>query len=125
MEKDGSFSSVRIGGKNYAGRALLDACDRLCRSAVYDPREENTDFLWYLWCGPLSPLNGKNKIATFERTFVVEPDAGQEEKNPYYTLWNKVKTGEDILREFGVDPGPGPHHQRPCAGTQEQGRGTG
>lgn len=107
MEKDGSFSSVRIGGKNYAGRALLDACDRLCRSAVYDPREENTDFLWYLWCGPLSPLNGKNKIATFERTFVVEPDAGQEEKNPYYTLWNKVKTGEDILREFGVDPGRG------------------
>ena len=104
MEPDGSFSMVTVGGQTCAGRELMEVCDRLVRTAMYDRKEENTDFLWYLWCGPCSPLNGKDKIATFERTFLAESEAGQEAKNPYYTLWNKVETAENILREFGVDP---------------------
>ena len=107
MEPDGSFTSVRVGGSDRSGMALMDECDRLVRTAMYDRREENTDFLWYLWCGALSPLNGKDKIATFERTFIDDPAAGKERKNAYYTLWEKRETGCDILREFGVDPEKG------------------
>ncbi len=103
MEEDGSFTVVRIGEESYSGKSLFDYCDRSCRRAMYDRREENTDFLWYLWCGPVSPLNGKDKIATFERTFIEDPEAGVETKNPYYTLWNRPETAEKILREFGVD----------------------
>jgi len=47
---------------------------------------------------------GKNKIATFERTFIDDPDVGEEIKDPYYDLWNDPKTAEKILAEFGVDP---------------------
>ena len=81
----------------------MDACDRLCRTAMYDRRMENTDLLWYLWCGPYSPLNGKDKIATFERTFLDDPEARTEQKNPYYDLWNSGETARTILTEFGVD----------------------
>ncbi len=102
MEEDGSFSKVRFGDREYSGRALFDYCDRACRQAMYDRQENNTDFLWYLWCGPSSPLNGKDKIATFERTFLEDPEAGVETKNAYYTLWNERETAERILREFGV-----------------------
>jgi len=104
MQPDGSFTRVNIGGKEYYGRGLMEICDRMVRTAMYDRRQENTDILWYLWCGPLSPLNGKDKIATFERTFVTEPEAGVETKDPYYTLWEKESTAWAILGEFGVDP---------------------
>ncbi len=104
MEPNGSFRKVRIGDEELSGRALMDACDRTVRSAMYEGREEVTDFLWYLWCGPNSPLNGKDKIATFERTFIDDPAAGEETKDPYYDLWNREMTGRTILQGFGVDP---------------------
>ncbi len=104
MKSDGSFTRLNIGGKEYWGRGLMEVCDRMVRTAMYDRRQENTDILWYLWCGPLSPLNGKDKIATFERTFVTEPEAGVETKDPYYNLWEKESTAWSILSEFGVDP---------------------
>ncbi len=40
------------------------------RSATSDQRD--LDLLWYLWCGPLSPLFGKDKIATFESYFIAD-----------------------------------------------------
>ena len=104
MNADGSFMTADFCGEECSGRALMDVCDRMVRTAMYDRREENTDFLWYLWCGPQSPLNGKDKIATFERTFIEDRRAGEEIKNPYYELWNEEQTGETILSEFGVDP---------------------
>ena len=107
MNPDGSFAQVTVGGVTCSGRELMNVCDRKVRSAMYDRKLEKTDFLWYLWCGPLSPLNGKDKIATFERTFILDPDAGVEKKDAYYSLWDKVETAEAILREFGVDPAKG------------------
>ena len=104
MREDGSFLPVKLEGGIFSGKALMDQCDRLVRSAMYDRSEEKTDFLWYLWCGPYSPLNGKDKIATFERTFVLEPEAGVEKKDPYYTLWHESETGKRILHEFDIDP---------------------
>jgi fructose-1,6-bisphosphatase-3 len=104
MQSDGSFTKVTVGGHTCSGRELMEVCDRMVRTAMYDRRAENTDFLWYLWCGPLSPLNGKDKIATFERTFIDDPAAGEETKDPYYDLWNREMTGRTILQGFGVDP---------------------
>ena len=104
MKPDGSFTEMNIEGKCYGGKALMDVCDRLVRTANYDRKCANTDFMWYLWCGPKSPLNGKNKIATFERTFISDKAAGVETKDAYYELWNKTETAEAILEDFGVDP---------------------
>ena len=38
------------------------------------------DLLWYLWCGPKSPLFGKDKITTFEQYFIDEPKLHIEKK---------------------------------------------
>ena len=36
MEPDGTFTRVTMGDKTYFGKSLMDACDRLCRTAMYD-----------------------------------------------------------------------------------------
>ena len=103
MNADGSFREVSFGDRTYSGRELFEFCERACRTAMYDRREENTDFLWYLWCGPSSPLNGKDKIATFERAFIEDSEAGVETKDPYYNLWDYPETADKIFAEFGVE----------------------
>lgn len=59
--------------------------------------------LWYLWCGPLSPLFGKDKVATFENYFVAEKEARRETKNPYFRLIHQKEFCRKILDDFGVD----------------------
>ena len=59
--------------------------------------------MWYLWCGPKSPLFGKDKAATFERYFVIEKETHVEKKNAYYTLSEKEEICDKILKEFGIN----------------------
>ncbi len=59
--------------------------------------------MWYLWCGPKSPLFGKEKAATFERYFINEKEPHIEKKNPYFTLSEDEKICNKILKEFGLD----------------------
>ena len=35
-----------------------------------DARRRGRDFLYYLWCGPLSPIFGRDRMASFEQLFV-------------------------------------------------------
>lgn len=107
MEEDGSFSTVNLGGRQVSGRAYLDEADRLVRSGFFGRAESperaaGADFMWYLWCGPKSPLSGKNRITTFERYFVAEPAAWEEHKDPYYRVSYSRAGAEAILAEFGL-----------------------
>ncbi len=107
MEEDGSFSAVSLGGRQVSGRAYLDEADRLVRSGFFGRAESperaaGADFMWYLWCGPKSPLSGKNRITTFERYFVADPAAWEEHKDPYYRVSYTREGAEAILREFGL-----------------------
>ena len=62
----------------FAVRFLLPAGlnrHALQRAAYFAPigsqeRGDALDFLYYLWCGKHSPLFGKSKMASFERTFL-------------------------------------------------------
>ena len=60
--------------------------------------------MWYLWCGPQSPLFGKNKAATFEQYFVADPSVHTEAKNAYYACIEEKETCVKILQEFHLDP---------------------
>ena len=62
-------------GKTYHGRALLDRIGKAVNRAYFGTfgtkkQKEASDYMWYLWCGPDSPLYGKDKMATFERTLI-------------------------------------------------------
>lgn len=111
LNPDGSLKSIRIQGKDYKGRALLDRVDQLIRTAYFqtgaqEEREFAHDYIWYLWGGKDSPLFDKSRMATFERCFLEEAETHREEKGAYYSLREEEAVCDRILDEFGVT---GPH----------------
>ncbi len=107
MEEDGSFSNLVLEGKKLCGKALLDAADRLVRVGYFSAegtaeKAFGLDFIWYLWCGPKSPLNGKNRITTFERYFIEDSSTHTEHKDPYYRLSHTPVGADSILHEFSL-----------------------
>jgi fructose-1,6-bisphosphatase-3 len=60
--------------------------------------------MWYLWCGPKSPLYNKDKMTTLERYLTSDKELYRESKGAYYELANTRETCENILREFGLNP---------------------
>lgn len=111
LEEDGSFTQLTIGDTVYQGKSYLDRVDQLARQGYFSTdatlRQYGQDAMWYLWGGARSPLFGKNKMATFERYFVQEPETHKELPNPYYKQRNDEATMRKILVEFGLDPDTG------------------
>ncbi len=115
MNADGTFTEVDVCGQKVSGKALLERVERIIRDAYYGdttpetPKQKHEfspalDYMWYLWCGPLSPLYNKDKMTTFERYFTPFEELEKEQKGAYYTLANNRETCEFILREFGLNP---------------------
>ena len=108
MEEDGSFAPIPVsGGEVLRGREAIDAADLLARQGYFaalgqPERQEGQDFLWYLGCGPMSPLFGKSRMATFERYFIEDKRAHVEVKNAYYDYQDDEQTALRILREFDL-----------------------
>ena len=114
LNADGSFKEVEINGKFYSGKKLLKKTDHLVRSAYFDDdtvegKPFALDYMWYMWCGPDAPSFDKDKRATFERYFVGDKELSKETKGHYYTLRNQAEVCDQILREFGIEPGPHAH----------------
>ena len=108
MSEDGEFKCL-INGRAYAGKALLDQINFITQRAFFSgaDTEESlyaADFMWYLWCGPRSPMFGKSKMATFEGFFVENKDLRKEKMNDYYSLSEEEEVCDKIFREFGMDP---------------------
>ena len=106
LNEDGSLKEVQIYGKTYKGKALYDALEVYVRRAFFavneEERERSADIMWYIWSGPNSPLFGKDKMTTFERYFIEDPETHVEKKNPYYKLLEDEKVIDNILKEFGL-----------------------
>ncbi len=107
LDENGEFLRVSFAGKEMYGKSYLDFCERELRRIYNETddkkREKLSDFAWYLWCSPDSPLFGKKTMATFERMFINNKKAHVEEKQPYFTLQNNPKICKKILVEFGLD----------------------
>ncbi len=107
LTENGELKEVVIEGETFQGKTLLDKIDELVRQAfdVGATKEEQAagrDYIWYLWCGPDSPLYDKSRMATFERYFIAEKETHQEQKGWYYTLRNSEEVCDRILDDFGV-----------------------
>ena len=110
LTESGSFAVETFEKHGYAGRALMDYCDSRARRGYFAPdgtpeRQSGQDFLWYLWCGKLSPLFGRHRMATFENLFIGRPECSTEIKNPYYRHINDSRMGRMVLGEFGLPAG--------------------
>ncbi len=109
MTDEGAFRTVVIDGREYAGRALLDRIDRIARKAYFGKRSADDvrsalDYMWYLWCGPCSPLFDKDRMTTFERYFIADKATHKENKGAYYRHMEDARTCCMILEAFGLDP---------------------
>lgn len=109
MTADGDFKSVTVGSGSFSGKALLDKLDRMSRAAYFNVKSSREvrdciDYMWYMWCGPDSPLFDKNKMATFERYFIADTKTHKELKGYYYTVIDEGDNCKKVLEEFGLEP---------------------
>ena len=107
LNKDMTFKSMKINGKTYKGKALLDKFDSLAREGYFNKSDEEKkrygmDIMWYLWTGETSSLFGKEEMATFERYFVKDEETHIEVKNSYYNYRDNEDMCNMIFKEFGL-----------------------
>ncbi len=107
LNEDGSLKEVTLDGKKLKGKELMHRIGMKMRSAFqpdtpHEEKQNATDFFWYLWCGPDSPLFDKSRMTTFERYFLKDKQMYKEEKGYYYQLREKADVCDSILDAFGV-----------------------
>lgn len=108
MDENGEFCELNLYGKRCKGQELYVELEKYARKAYYsdndkDEKKKGQDIMWYIWCGPYSPVFGKSKMATFEGYFLAEKELKKEIKNAYYRHYNEEETVNKILKEFGLD----------------------
>jgi fructose-1,6-bisphosphatase-3 len=105
VDKSGNPATLRVDGRDLAGRELMDALGSVVRRAMrkrWFALDDDADWIWYLWGGPLSPLFGKDKIATFETSFITDKETHKEHKNPYFELMHDAEFIKRIGGLFGM-----------------------
>lgn len=112
MDDGGDFRAFNVDGKSFAGKEFLDRVDRLARQGYFatdNPAQKQygMDAMWFLWCAPMSPLFGKEKMATLERYFLADKATHAEKRNAYYSLRDTEQNARKILQEFGLNPDSG------------------
>lgn len=110
VNEDGSMQSWTVDGKTYSGKSLFDFFEKTLKEGFQNPTTEeslDSDIIWYLWTGKMSPLFGKESMTTFERYFVENKELHKEPKNAYYSLRKEEWFADELLKEFGLDPDDG------------------
>ena len=102
MNEDGSFCAVNHQGQLLSGRAYYDYADRMARRAWHEHDQVSLDWMWYLWCGRLSPLSGR-VVKTFERTYFRDRSTWEEPRDPYFSHTEDPGMCTRVLAEFGAD----------------------
>ncbi|MEG0751454.1 MAG: fructose-1,6-bisphosphatase [Oscillospiraceae bacterium] len=105
---DGSFKEVNLFGEKRSGKAYFDRADALVRQGYFaksgsEEKARGLDFMWYSWCGPDSPVFGKDRMTTFERYFVEDKNTHTEIKSAYFTCAEREDFAIAALHEFGID----------------------
>ncbi len=103
IDENGDFSVFVYDNKKYYGKAYMDFCERKLRKAYKEKNNQEADFAWFLWCSPFSPLFGKKNMATFERMYIDDIKIHEEEKLPYFNLWNNEEICNKIMAEFDIN----------------------
>ncbi|MBR6736213.1 MAG: fructose-1,6-bisphosphatase [Oscillospiraceae bacterium] len=109
VNEDCTPMAFSFGGREYAGKELLDYCDRMVRTGYYGTpgskeQLDGVDMMWWLWCGREAPLFGKTRMTTFERLLVADKDSHHEPKNAFYRRVNDHALVDLIVDEFDLDP---------------------
>jgi len=102
LNEDGTFKKICFEGEIYSGKNYFDYVDRRARRAYYEKRQADLDFMYFLWCGLLSPIAGR-EFRTFERAFIENKETWKEPADFYYNLIDDEAICYKILAEFGLN----------------------
>ncbi|CAJ1189901.1 fructose-1,6-bisphosphatase class 3 [Companilactobacillus crustorum] len=106
VDEAGNLLKLKIDGQEYAGKDLFDYFEFILKDGMRHPTTGdcfNSDLIWYLWAGKISPLFGKDKMATFERYFINDSKLQEEHLNPFFKLCRKEQFADKMLKEFGLN----------------------
>ena len=106
LNKDGSLREIYFAGQGYKGKAYFDYAEKRARMAYLKRQQSCLDFMYFLWCGLLSPVAGR-EFHTFERAFVTEEETWKEPADPYFRLIDDEQICKQILTEFDLNPEEG------------------
>jgi len=104
IHDDDGRMEMEVDGRRVGGKDLFDAFSSMLHRAWRDRDTYAVDHLWYLWAGPVSPLFGKDKMATFESYFIADKSFATETKNPYFVRIHDAAFCRSIFKEFGMSP---------------------
>ena len=111
MNEDGSFMVIKTEEGKRSGRSLMDYFQEKIIDAYFldeydepERKQSAVDLMWYMWAGPVSPLFGKDRMATFEHIFIEDKELSVEHFNPYYEYSKQEQYCDKIFEEFEMDP---------------------
>ena len=102
LNDDSSFREVKFNDEIYSGKSYMDYVEQRARQAYLNRQQDGLDFMYFLWCGRISPITGR-EMKTFERTFIDDESTWQESSDPYFKLIDKEEVCIKILKEFDLD----------------------
>ena len=109
VEECGRYVPLMIDGKDHCGPELFEAFNKVIkrafRAGAEDAAEADKDWFYYLWAGPLSPLFGKDKMATLETYLIADEATHKEHSNPWFEWIHDFNFCDQVARDMGVAQG--------------------
>ena len=111
MDENGEFIVLATDEGKYRGKDLMDFFEEKIIDAYFadefdepEKKKYGVDLMWYMWAGPISPLFGKDRMATFEHIFLEEKELAKENYNAYYEFSKQSEYCDKIFEEFEMNP---------------------
>jgi fructose-1,6-bisphosphatase-3 len=109
VDDQGEYLPLHIDGEDRRGPQIFTAFNKVIkrafRSGAQSATESDKDWFYYLWAGPLSPLFGKDRMATFETYFIEDPATHKETAGPWFRWIHDAAFCDQIARDMGVASG--------------------
>ncbi len=106
VDENGDYLPLQIDGEEHRGPEQFEAFNRVIRRAFRQgsrASQEDKDWFFYLWAGPLSPLFGKDRMATFEAALLPDPALSKERRNPWFEMLHDTQFCQKICLDMGVE----------------------
>lgn len=106
VDEEGEYLPLRVDGENREGPEIFTAftkvIKRAFRAGAQGASSTDKDWFYYLWAGPLSPLFGKDRMATFETYFIEDKSTHKEIAGAWFRWIHDAAFCDRVARDMGV-----------------------
>ena len=106
VDEAGAYLPLTIDGEERRGPQIFEQFTKVIKRAFRAGSEgvstADKDWFYYLWAGPLSPLFGKDRMATFESYFIADKSTHKETAGPWFRWIHDRDFCDQVARDMGV-----------------------